>query len=120
MQRGRKAEADAPMFGKRLAELRKERGMTQQELADALGITRDLVGHYERRSNNPNLDFVLKVAELFGTGIDELLGLAEEPKRKPGPSPRVARLAESIAKLPKAKQAVILDMVEGAIGKQAS
>lgn len=105
------------MFGKRLAELRKQRGMTQQELADALEITRDLVGHYERRSNNPNLDFVLKIAELFSVSLDELLGLVNEPKKKPGPPPRVARVAERIAKLPKAKQAVILDMVEGAIGK---
>ena len=93
--------------------------MTQQELADALGITRDLVGHYERRSNNPNLDFVLKVADLFGVGLDEFLGMAEEPRRKPGPPPRVTRLAESISKLPKAKQAVIIDMVQGALSQSS-
>lgn len=117
MQRGRKPTKEAPPFGQRLSNLRKKRGLTQYEFAQELEISRNLVVHYERACENPTADFVIKAAKILDSSADELLGLSEQAKKKPGPPPRVARVAERIAKLPKAKQAVILDMVEGAIGQ---
>jgi len=117
MQRGRKPTKEAPPFGQRLSSLRKKRGLTQYEFAGELGISRNLVVHYERACENPTMDFVVRAVKILDASADELLGLAEEAKKKPGPPPRLARVAERIAKLPKAKQAMILDMVEGAIGQ---
>jgi len=115
MSRGRKPSQDAPLFGQRLVHFRQKLGMTQYDLAEALEISRDLVGHYERRSQNPNLDFVLKVAELFEVSVDEFLGLKPE-RSKSGPPPKALKVAEKIAALPKTKQTVVIEMIEGVIG----
>jgi len=90
--------------------------MTQHELAEALGISRDLIGHYERRSQNPNLDFVIKVARLFDVSVDELLGFKPVAIRS-GPPPKVKQLAERISKLPKNKQSVVLEMIESYVDR---
>jgi DNA-binding transcriptional regulator YiaG len=52
---GRPATKAAPLFGQRLSALRKARGLTQRELAEALGTTREMVDYYERRAINPAL-----------------------------------------------------------------
>jgi transcriptional regulator with XRE-family HTH domain len=119
MQRGRKPSNEAPSFGQQLAHFRKARGLTQQELAETLGISRDLVGHYERRCQNPNLDFVLRVAQVFEVSVDELLGF-KPPKPRSGPPPRVKTLAERLTQLPKSKQSVVLEMLEGFLEKAES
>ena len=116
MTRGRKPSQEAPMFGQRLIHFRQKAGMTQYELAEALDISRDLVGHYERRSQNPNLDFVIKVAELFEITVDELLGFKPE-RDKSGPPPRVRKLTERLTELPKTKQGVVLEMLESYLDK---
>ena len=106
------------MFGKRLSYFRQKKGMTQHELAEALGISRDLIGHYERRSQNPNLDFVIRVADLFEVSVDELLGFKPE-RDKRGPPPKVRKLADRISSLPKNKQAVVIEMIESYVDRSA-
>ena len=119
MTRGRKASQEAPFFGQRLVHFRTQAGMTQAELAEALGISRDLVGHYERRSQNPNLDFVIKVAGVFEVSVDELLGFKAD-STKSGPPPRVKKLTQRLTELPKTKQAVVLEMLESYLNQAAT
>ena len=116
MKRGRKPSQEAPLFGQRLVHFRQKTGLTQYELAEALDISRDLVGHYERRSQNPNLEFVIKVAELFDVSVDEFLGFKTAPE-KTGPPPRVKKLTKRLAELPKTKQGVVLEMLESYLDK---
>jgi len=116
MSRGRKPTQEAPLFGQRLVHFRQKTGMTQYELAEALGISRDLVGHYERRSQNPNLEFVIKVAKLFEVSVDEFLGFKTTPE-KSGPPPRVKKLTRRLVDLPKTKQGVVLEMLESYLDK---
>lgn len=63
-------------FAKRLKELRIAKGMTQEELAEALGSARSTIGGYEAPSKErePDFDFVKKAAEFFGVTTDYLLG----------------------------------------------
>jgi len=112
MQRGRKALKEAPLFGKRLSYFRTQKGLTQQELADAVQVSRDLIGHYERRCENPSLDFIRKAAGALGVTSDELIGIRPQAPKKSGPSPRAVQLANKVAELPKPKQQVLLDMLE--------
>ena len=114
MQRGRKPTKEAPPFGKNLARLRKERGLTQYEFADLLGISRNLVLHYERNCANPTMDFVVKAAKVMDTSTDELMGLSRSTIKR-GPSPKALKIAERISTLPKAKQSIVVGMLEGAI-----
>ena len=61
-------------FAYRLKELRKERGLTQAELADALQISRSAIGMYERGDREPNFDTADNLAEFFNVSLSYLLG----------------------------------------------
>ena len=116
MQPGPKPVREQPFFGKRLAYFRQQRGLTQQELAQELGMTRELIGHYERRCENPSIEFLLNFSKTMGISLDELLGLKSE-REKPGPSPKALKVAERISQMSRGKQAVVIGMLEGAIAQ---
>ncbi len=61
------------VFGKRVRELRKERGLSQVELAAKVGIDRSYMGFLERGERNPSLEVIAKIAEALGVTPDELL-----------------------------------------------
>jgi len=55
--------------------LRKNKGWTQQELADKIGIKRSLVGAYEEGRAEPSAKKLLKFAEILNVSVDDLIGL---------------------------------------------
>ena len=57
-------------IGQKLRLLRKEKRMTQQELADALEIKRATVSNYEIGRRSPHLSELRRIAEYFGVGLD--------------------------------------------------
>jgi len=57
----------------RFREIRKGCHMTQQQVADALGITRQAYNHYESERRKPDTDTLRAIAGLFGCSIDDLL-----------------------------------------------
>jgi transcriptional regulator with XRE-family HTH domain len=61
------------VFGKRVRELRKERGLSQVELAAKVGIDRSYMGFLERGERNPSLEVIAKIAEALSVTPDELL-----------------------------------------------
>ena len=63
-------------FGFRVMELRKKKKITQQELADELGITRQSLGLYERGERAANVDLLRKAARFFEVTTDYLVGLS--------------------------------------------
>lgn len=65
---------DMQRTGAMISRLRKEHGMTQLQLADALGVTFQAVSNWERGLSMPDISKLPELAELFGTTIDELLG----------------------------------------------
>lgn len=50
--------------------LRKAKGLTQQELADAVGMSRAAIGGYETGRRNPRLPDLQKISDFFGVGLD--------------------------------------------------
>lgn len=62
------------ILGKRLRELRKEKGMTQQELADLICVTKVSICCYEKSTRYPSVDKIYDLANVFDTSIDYLLG----------------------------------------------
>lgn len=64
------------VFGERLMEIRKERGETQQELADSIGITQQSLCRYEQGERTANIDFIRKVAKHYNVTADYFLGLS--------------------------------------------
>ena len=64
-------------IGERIAQLRKEQKLSQDELAREVGVSRTIVGNYERGSNAPSIDVLLKLARVFHVTVDYLLGESE-------------------------------------------
>jgi len=56
----------------RLKELRQEMGITQEELAEALGVTRQTIIAIERGKYDPSLRLAFKIARFFGKKIEEI------------------------------------------------
>ncbi len=56
----------------RLKELRQERGITQEELAEALGVTRQTIIAIEKGKYDPSLRLAFKIARFFGKKIEEI------------------------------------------------
>ncbi len=74
-----------PRLYNRLAVLRAERGLSRQDLADAVDVNYQTIGYLERGEYNPSLDLAFKIAELFGVPIEAVFS------REPLP-PMSARL----------------------------
>ena len=81
-------------LGERLYQLRKARNLSQGEVADALGVSRQSVSKWENNTSVPELDKLVKLGELFGLTLDELVkgeaapapaGRPERPARPPAP-----------------------------------
>ena len=56
-----------------LKELRSQKGLTQQEVADAIGTEQNTVSQWETGARNPRLPHLLRLAELLDCSIDDLL-----------------------------------------------
>lgn len=61
-------------IGDKIIELRKKKNWSQNELAKAVGASRDIIGKYERNDNLPSVEMALKLAKVFDVSVDYLLG----------------------------------------------
>ena len=64
-------------FNHKLQELRKQKGLTQEELAQALYVSRTAISKWESGRGYPNIDSLKEIAKYFGTTVDELLSTDE-------------------------------------------
>ena len=62
----------------RLAKLRKEKGYSQEELAEKLGLSRQAVSKWERAESSPDTDNLICLAKLYNVSLDELLRTEED------------------------------------------
>ncbi|MBR0483987.1 MAG: helix-turn-helix transcriptional regulator [Oscillospiraceae bacterium] len=62
------------MLGDQLKKLRKQKGITQKELADYLHISKSSVGMWEHGQRDPDTAMLLKIADFYGVTVDYLLG----------------------------------------------
>ena len=65
-------------FGENLRKLRTERGLTQKELGDRVGLSKAVVSKYENSLGYPSLDMLIKISAFFGVSTDYLLGAASK------------------------------------------
>lgn len=109
-------------FGQRMAKLRQEHGLSQALLGQQLGVSRGMIAYYESCAKNPTAEFIEKVAERFDVPASSLIGPNDQTprKKKPGPTPRLQQLTEQLARLPKTKQQVVVEMLEGFLQKTSS
>ena len=102
------APVDEKTIAKRLRELRKARGKSQVEVADALGIAQALVSEYERGTVRLHGAIVAAFAKLYEVSADEVLGLKTPKTNGSFKDRRFFRRLERLEKLPRrAKQALL-------------
>lgn len=66
----------------RLEEIRKEKGITQEELANALEVSRQTVGSLENGRYNPSIILAFKIARFFDLSIEEVFIYEEDKNEK--------------------------------------
>lgn len=73
-------------MGEMIADLRRERGMTQKDLADKMSVTDKAVSKWERNLSCPDVNSIPRLAEVLGVSVEELMNAApkaqEEPEQK--------------------------------------
>ncbi|MDQ0061679.1 helix-turn-helix domain-containing protein [Paenibacillus harenae] len=70
------------IFGEKLKSERKNKGWSQEELAEKLFVSRQSVSKWENNQNYPSIEIIIKISDLFGVTIDELLRSDEELTKK--------------------------------------
>lgn len=80
--------------GNRISDLREQKGWTQEELAEKLGITRAALSHYEKNRRKPDFETLTTLADLFEVSIDFLVGRIAVPDQTL--TPRVREFADSL------------------------
>ena len=103
-----------------IRELRKKKGLTQQQLADLIGISNVSLSNYERGTQMPDLVTLANIAKELDTTTDLLLGLASEIPESEKPRTIEARiLAEGIDRLPKEQREQALDVMRAVFASHA-
>lgn len=70
--KSKNSQIDTPPIHNRLPVLRAERGLSRQDLADAVGVNYQTIGYLERGDYNPSLDLALRLAEFFELPVEAL------------------------------------------------
>jgi transcriptional regulator with XRE-family HTH domain len=119
---GRPPTREAPYFGKKLAELRTKRGLTQEDLAAQLGVSQKTVTYYERRTGNPSLELINRLAAFFDVNPADLIDEQATPKvrrHKSGPKSALDEAVELARSLPRGKQQVIAQLITAYVKAEA-
>ena len=66
------------LLAQKLREFRKKQGLTQEQLAEAMGVTVGAVSKWESGSSTPDVSLVLELADFFETSVDVLLGYTQQ------------------------------------------
>lgn len=107
----------AESIGERLARLRRERGITQAELAERLGLAQPNISDYERGILRLNAELILRLTGILKVSSDELLGIQEPKGRVAAGNRRIARRLEEIERLPRRDQEALLRTIDAFLSK---
>jgi transcriptional regulator with XRE-family HTH domain len=105
-------------LGKRVAQARKDHGMTQQQLAEALGIAQQTLAHYEGARLRVPASMLPQLASILGMPVETLIGQAAKRAARRGSAPELQQHMERISQLPKLKQKFVMQMLETVLAQQ--
>jgi transcriptional regulator with XRE-family HTH domain len=112
------AKLETIKIGARIAHLRKDRGMTQKELAEHLGVSQPVVSDYENDVIRLPADVVAELAGVLKVSADELLGLDNAVASTKGiQNRRLNRRLQAIEQLPKRDQEALLRTIDAFVSR---
>ena len=103
-------------LGGRIAALRKEQGLTQVQLAETLELTQQMIASYEVGRRRVPVSLLPALARALSVNVERLID-AKAPPNKRGPAPQLQQKIERLARLPKAKQKFVLEMLDGVLNQ---
>lgn len=109
----KKATARPDGFGPRLARLRQARGLTQEELGAAVGLSNRMVAYYERGDAEPPGPLLGPLAQALRVPTDELLGLVPIKDSTSRKTARLLKRLKRVEDLHPADQRAVLKILDG-------
>lgn len=108
---------------KNLKELRTQKHISQQQLADIIGISQQSVNKYENHGVEPDIDTLIKIAEYFNTSVDYLIGNTDinriiENVEKYDLNTEESELIDGFRKLNKPEKESIKIIINNYLGKK--
>ena len=103
-------------LGQRIAHLRKAHDLTQQQLAELLGISQQTLAHYEVGRLRVAVAMLPALATTLATTVESLIGDASKPAKR-GPAPKLQQQLDRISQLPKAQQRFVIQMLDTVIAQ---
>lgn len=113
MAAGRPSNTPRSALGEKLFQARKKAGLSQTEVADALGVTQQYVAGWERQGKSLRLELLVKLAEILNTSLDGLIKSANEdnvPDKRP--DSRLWRRFKEVEKLPLKERRQIIKLLD--------
>jgi transcriptional regulator with XRE-family HTH domain len=100
------------VLGARITQLRKERDMTQAELARAIGVSQQRVFAYELGDRRVCVLMLVKLARLFQISVEQLMGIAQPPPDAERPSSKWLHQAQRMRGRSKRDQRFIIKIID--------
>jgi transcriptional regulator with XRE-family HTH domain len=98
-------------LGVRVAQLRKEQSLTQESLAELLGVSQQSVAAYEVGRLRVAVSMLPRLAKILGVSVEALIGEQDTPAKR-GPAPKLQQQIERIGRLPRTQQRFVMQMLE--------
>ncbi len=106
----------ASEFGKRLYKLRKDRGLTQIEIAEKVESTQRAISYYETVADFPPTNVVMDLAKVLKVSTDELLGIKKPKLEREDPKlQRLWKKFRQVAELPEKDRRAIIRMINSLV-----
>lgn len=105
-------------LGTRIAELRKEQNLTQQQLAELMGMSQQSIASWEVGRLRIAVSMLPQLARTLGVSVEALIGEEEKPAKR-GPTPKLQQQMERISQLPRTKQRFVMEMLDTVLAQAA-
>lgn len=106
-------------IAQRVARIRKDKGVTQEEMARTLGVSQSIISEYERGELRLHGELIIQFARILSVSADEMLGLQPAADNGTVKNRRILRRIREIDRLPKRDQEALLRTIDAFLAKSA-
>lgn len=103
-------------LGARIAQLRREQNLTQQSLAELMGMSQQSIASWEVGRLRIAVSMLPALARTLGVSVEALIGEEEKPGKR-GPTPKLQQQLERLSALPKPKQRAVMEVLEAMLAQ---
>ena len=104
-------------FGKRLSSIRKERGITQRQLAELVGVSERVIAYYEVETKYPPAHLIAPLSKALKISSDEFLGIKDLKQQLNPENAALWRRLKKVESLPKRDQKALFQILDALLKK---